>query len=358
MRESQNPFSISFGLPPVRYVARLEQTNDIIVDFSNNISSGHVFMITGVRGCGKTVLLSTVSSELKKADNWVVIDLNPNRDMLQALAGKLYGEKGIHQQFRDAKIDLSAFGLGVSIKGADPVTDIEAALFRMISLLEKQKRKLLITVDEATNNKNVRAFTSSFQSMLREKLPVFLLMTGLYDHINNLQNEKTLTFLYRAPKIMLGPLNLYAIKTEYQHVFDISAEMAVMMTKLTKGYSFAFQVLGYLCWKHGGTELTDDEIRSRIIPQYDQYLEEYAYEKIWSELHKPDRKLLTAMAKHEKADIPILRTELEMSPQLFYKYRKRLSMQGILSETDEDRLDFVLPRFKEYILRRELFYGE
>ena len=57
-----------------------------------------------------------------------MIDLNPNRDMLQALAGKLYGEKGTHQIFQEARLDLFAFGLGVSVKGADPVTDIEAAL--------------------------------------------------------------------------------------------------------------------------------------------------------------------------------------------------------------------------------------
>ena len=62
MNGSQNPFSISFGLPPSVYVTRLEQTNSIISDFSNNAASGHVFMITGVRGSGKTVLMSAVAS--------------------------------------------------------------------------------------------------------------------------------------------------------------------------------------------------------------------------------------------------------------------------------------------------------
>ena len=74
-------------------------------------------------------------------------------------------------------------------------------------------------------------------------------MTGLYDNLYNLQNEKTLTFLYRAPKIILDPLNYTAIVSHYKKTFDIDNEKAERMAKLTKGYSFAFQVLGYLRWE-------------------------------------------------------------------------------------------------------------
>ncbi len=355
MKTAQNPFSISFGIPPARYVSRLDPMEEILSDFSNSVSSGHVFLITGVRGCGKTVLLATVSDQLRKEDEWIVIDLNPNRDMLQALAGKLYGVKGAHRLFSEARLDLSAFGLGVSVKGADPVTDIEAAIFRMAEILKEKKKKILLTVDEVTNNPNVRAFASSFQSMLRERLPVYLLMTGLYDHVNNLQNEKSLTFLYRAQKIMLGPLNLYAVKELYQETFEISEEMAVLLAKLTKGYSFAFQVLGYLFWRQGGKEMSEEELRREILPRYDQYLEEYCYEKIWAEVHVSDRKVLTMMTKQEEPTIATVRTALGMSPQLFYKYKKRLLLKGILLE-ENGRLMFALPRFGEYILRRELFY--
>ena len=47
-------------------------------------------------------------------------------------------------------------------------------------------------------------------------------MAGLFDNISNLQNEKSLTFLYRAPKIFLEPLSIPAITTSYRSVFDIS----------------------------------------------------------------------------------------------------------------------------------------
>ena len=83
---------------------------------------------------------------------------------------------------------------------------------------------------------------------MRQDYPVYLLMTGLYENIYNLQNEKTLTFLYRAPKISLQPLNAGAVVSSYSNTFNISDEKAREMYTLTKGYPFAFQVLGYLCW--------------------------------------------------------------------------------------------------------------
>jgi len=41
-------------------------------------------------------------------------------------------------------------------------------------------------------------------------------MTGLFENIDALQNEKNLTFLYRAPKVKLQPLDKGAVKQKYQ----------------------------------------------------------------------------------------------------------------------------------------------
>ena len=122
---------------------------------------------------------------------------------------------------------------------------------------------------------NIKIFASSFQIFLREEYPIYLLMTGLYENIYDLQNEKSLTFLYRAPKIILEPLNYTAIKSHYMRIFDINDEMADKMTLLTRGYPFAFQVLGYLYWDNRKDHTLED-----IMPEYDQYLDEYVYSNI------------------------------------------------------------------------------
>ncbi len=110
-------------------------------------------------------------------------------------------------------------------------------------------------------------------------------MTGLYENIYELQNDKALTFLYRAPKLILEPLNYTAVRKSYADIFQIDLETAEKMTSLTKGYPFAYQVLGYLYWLHRDTKSLEE-----ILPEYDQYLEEYVYSKIWSELSELDKK--------------------------------------------------------------------
>ena len=51
---------------------------------------------------------------------------------------------------------------------------------------------------------------------------------------------------------------------KYKTIFKIESEQAAKMAELTKGYPFAFQVLGYLTWNHEG----DYEA---VIDEYEQY---------------------------------------------------------------------------------------
>lgn len=73
----------------------------------------------------------------------------------------------------------------------------------------------------------------------------------------------------------------------------------------TKGYSFAFQVLGYFTWENKG-----DYKKSHN--DYRQYLEDYVYEKIWSGLSKTDKKVVYALAKTESGKISEIRKLLDM----------------------------------------------
>ena len=65
----------------------------------------------------KTVLLTTVSNEFRKMEDWIVVDLSPERDMLNALAAELSNRKELFQIFKDAKINLSIdWSYGESVK--------------------------------------------------------------------------------------------------------------------------------------------------------------------------------------------------------------------------------------------------
>lgn len=342
-----NPFTLSFGKKPLQYISRIAQTNEIFDNFMAQEPSNQIYMLTGVRGSGKTVMMANIAGEIKKNENWIVVELNPTRDLLQSLAAKLYSLPEMQPCFIQAKLDFSALGLGVSLENAVPITDIEYAIEKMLTEIQKRSKRLLITIDEVTNCEYIRIFASSFQIFLRQNYPVFLLMTGLYENIYDLQNEDSLTFLYRAPKVILEPLNYTAVRKKYMDIFKIDMEKAEEMTGLTGGYPFAFQVLGYLLWEN-----KDVESIKEILPEYDQYLEEYVYGKIWSELSELDKKILVEMAVNGETKVKKIRDGVGLKSEQFAVYRDRLKRKGIFDTGKYGEVSFALPRFAEFIKMR------
>ena len=339
----QNPFTLTFGRSPLESVDRPVQINEIIEAFTADTINQQMFIITGVRGSGKTVMMTEISHKLRADDHWIVIELNPQTDLLSAMLSKLNSDQICTSLIKSAKIDLSFFGFGVTVEGATPITDTETAIIKILEKLQKSEKRLLVTIDEMTNSESMKVFAGAFQIFVRQELPVFILGTGLYENIEELQNEKSLTFLYRAPKIQLKPLNNGAITNKYKTIFNISQEQASQMAQLTKGYPFAFQVLGYLTWNNSGDY-------HAVLGEYTQYLSEFVYDKIWSELSPKDRAVARAIADVKSGKIKDIREQLGMETNEFNPYRKRLIKKGIVSGEMRGYVYFTLPLFDEYVI--------
>lgn len=339
----QNPYTLVFGKEPNQLISRISQITEIAETFNSEIPAQQIYMITGVRGTGKTVFMTEIAKKLNKYDNWIVVELNPEKDLLVGLAAKLSSENELAQIFKNAKINLSFFGFGLEVSGGTPITDIETAITKMMESLKKHGKRVLITVDEVTSTQTMREFASAFQIFVRQDLPIFLLMTGLYENVNELQNEKNLTFLYRAPKIELKPLNIGTIARNYKNNFNLNDDAALSMAKLTRGYSFAFQVLGYFTWENDGDY-------DGVLGDYKQYLDDYVYDKIWSELSRGDRKILYGMANRDNGRISDIREFLGIETNEFNPYRKRLIKKGIINGDERGYVKFVLPLFEQYVI--------
>ena len=128
----------------------------------------------------------------------------------------------------------------------------------------------------------------------------------------------------------------------WEHV-TIESEQAAKMAELTKGYPFAFQVLGYLTWNHAG----DYEA---VIDEYEQYLSEFVYDKIWSELSQKDRIVARGIAEVDGGKIKDIWERIGMETNEFNPYRKRLIKKGILSGEMRGYVYFTLPLFDEYVI--------
>lgn len=341
-----NPFELTFGLKPNNYISRLKQSEEIISNFKS-ATGNKVFLITGVRGTGKTVMLSHISKQFENEKNWIVIELIPNYDMLEQFASALYDSSIMNKIFSIKTFGFSFSGISFSIKGEKPITNVISLIEVLLDKIKKTGKNVLIAVDEVSNNDYVKTFTQVFQLLIRKEYPIHLLMTGLYQNIYELQNDKDLTFLYRAPKINLEPLNLVAITNSYQELLNITKEEALVLAKETKGYAYAYQVLGHLVFDRKDPKLDD-----HLYAKYDQYLEEYVYEKMYSELSSNDKKILKAFTNDGINSVDNLMLKSKMKKNIFSVYRDRLIKRGIIESPEYGKLYLKLPRFYEFLERQ------
>lgn len=336
---SENPFTLTFGQKPMEFISRTEQIGNIIQTFDMEAPSSKVYMIAGVRGSGKTVSLTEIAEHYDAKSNWIVLRLSADTDLIAGAISEIKRISEFHHLDLGLNINLGVAEFTLNT-GRNPV-EKDAELRNLLEKLKEQGKRVLFIIDEIVNNPYVKIFVSCFQIYITNNYPVYLVMAGLYDNISNLQNEKSLTFLYRAPKVFLEPLSIPAMTTSYRTVFDISMEEAVSMAKLTKGYPFAFQILGYLKWETNAP-------LEKILPRFDEQLTIYAYEKIWSELSELDQKVVyvisTGIIKTGE-----IREKLAISPQLLNVYRKRLMERGVVDGSKHGELSLALPRFEVYI---------
>jgi len=351
-RAEDNPFTLQFSYIPPKMIARASLSEEIITDLCMKVPSFRGHFLTGVRGCGKSVMMAEIATELSKRNEWIVVDIeSPKLNIVDSLARGLYRIPKLRRLFIDASIDLSVLGLGIKIQKAELIASNEYdAIDFMLKALKKSEIKLLVTIDEVTYCNQIADFSHALSSYARSGYEIYLLMTGLKENIKAIRNDKSLTFLYRAKEHELEPLNITAIRASYQGEFGVSTEEAEQMAHLTKGYSFAFQLLGYLTWKACCLGEFDGTCHDNLLNNYDQYLAEFSYDKIWSELPTKEREVIRGIATSADCSVKSSREAVGMDSSKFSVYRDRLIEKGLINGREYGKVKLTLPRFGEYAL--------
>lgn len=338
--KKNNPFTLTFGKQPNEYINRYENPDMILSTFEAENPISQAYIIEGIRGSGKTVLMTSITNELSKNKDWIVIGLNSTQNLINDCAMRLIDSCKKMPDFLKQGFNISIAGFGIGVNGNDTPQDSVSIIDNILSSLKKHNKKVVITIDEVMHDENMRHFASQFQIFVRKDYPVFLLMAGLYENIYAIQNDPALTFLLRTPKISLEPLSLHQITKQYSDIFQIDVDSAKNLAKITKGYAFAFQALGLLYYEH-----RDEMELSDILLKLDDMLDDFVYKKIWSSLSKQDKDVVLAIKKDETKVSEICK-KTGMTSSIFSRYRDRLIKRGIIMSSGHGYVSLLLPRFE------------
>lgn len=338
---TKNPFNVTFGKEPNEIISRKDELSEIYDSLSTGLSNDEVFIISGARRSGKTVAMTTIGDYYRKQQGWIVVVLNPEGDLLEQLACKILDEGRLKRLFIKAEFNFSFKGFGFSISGERPLESVSSLLSKELEHLKSKGTRLLITIDEISPNQNIRIFIHEFQAFLRAKYDVFLVMAGLYKNVSSFARQRSVTFLCRAPKIILKPLNLMAIAHSYAKIFELDETSSAKLAKFTKGYAYAYQLLGDILFISGEHSLSEENAR-----RFDETIYERAYSIIYRELSPREKTILMASLDDNSNKEVLERTG--MSKSQLSNYKSVLAKKGIIEERSE-AIIFALPRFKEFL---------
>ena len=344
----RNPYALSFGRIPTQYISRDILIDEIVSAFNCEVPDEQAFKITGIRGTGKTVTLTAIEKELAESEGWIIVGLKPGAEITNDLVAKLYTEVPLITNYIDANLNLTAFGIGVNLAKKSPAASLDVVLEDILQKLHKENRRVLITIDEARKTDSLIDFIQEFQILIRKDLPIYLLVAGLYEDIEDIENTDGLTFFLRATKYEMTPLNIGVIKEDYKSTLGLSDDVAYELAVMTKGYAFAYQAFGKYMW-----DSKNNEITPMVLAKVDDALAQKVYDKIWSELVSKDKWYLSFIVQKDSMDASELLEMTKKTHSDWSEPRKRLIEKGVIDGSIRGKIVLKLPRFKEYVASKQ-----
>lgn len=171
-------------------------------------------------------------------------------------------------------------------------------------------------------------FIRAYQGFLIDRYDVRLLMTGLEKNISKLESDRSLTFLFRAPRIQLTSLSLAAIYESYKSTFDVSEDDAIKLAKATKGYALAYQVLGDILFRTGERTLS-----KKVLSEFDVKLNDWSYRTIWSELSNEEKRCLFCISSGASSNKELME-KLNITKGALSIYKNKLLKEGLIDKLE------------------------
>lgn len=244
---------------------------------------------------------------------------------------------------------MSLFGASIEKKANVTKESTNLIADKLINEFTKKRKRILFCIDEISNTQNIKAFFQAFNIWLRKDYDVLILLTGLKKNVLSLQGDNRISFLKRAEKKELVNLNIRAIKSNYEKTLNVSEEIATQMALFTKGYSYAFQVLGYLCYKHSAQY-------TEIINEFDEKLTNNVYDIVWDDLTEKEKTVVKAIINSPTLTTNDIISSSGIDSNTYNEYRNILITKGLIKTAGYGKIDIVMPRFAE-IAKEQLRLG-
>lgn len=373
----RSPFKPTAGRQPPVLVGRDRD----IENFRMAIEEGpgapeRLLFVTGARGIGKTVMLNALSHVVQE-QGWITVNETASSGFVSRIVQALQGErpKQILYTLPSASLEVPFAGAQATVgfgqvqvsTGLEPL-DIRHAIGGRLDRLDENKQGVLITLDELgveSPMEEVRAFATAIQHLIREERNIAVVFAGIPSMVDDVVNDKVLTFLRRAERFHLRNVRNEDVWSAFEHTISENgkrADYGVLnaLTLATHGYPFMIQLVGHQAWRISESAGHDDEI---TLDDAQQGIEK-ARDRIGELVNGPAVDGLPPMARAYLMlmavdDGPSNTTEIahrmHKTPQYASVYRARLIHEDYIKPAGRGYVEFTMPFMREYLRQYAAF---
>ena len=388
MRALTNPYTPNAGAEPQAVVGRDDQLDsfDLLLARIERGRTEQSMIITGLRGVGKTVLLGQFRVKAL-AREWVVIELEVSKhddaEFRSDISGRLrtallelsprarWTERFVHAAavLKSFTISVDAAGslsAGVDVEAAEGFADhanlamdLTDVFLSLGEAAHERGRGVVLLFDEIQflGRTQLEALIEALHKMVQRKLPITMVGAGLPQIAELAGDAKSYAErLFKFPAIEnLPPDDARAAlsRPAEDEGARLSADALDEAIKITGGYPYFIQELGYAVWTVAeGPVITMEDVR-QAVPAYEAKLDASFFRVRLDRATDLQRAYLRAMAQlgptaQKAADVADLmgRSSTNLGPT-----RAELINMGLLYTPEHGYAAFTVPHFDKFMLR-------
>ena len=273
-----NPFKPTAGKMPPVLMGREQDVADFFEGLVNGAGSpGRLMLVTGQRGFGKTVLL-TEFVRVARSQGWPVLMETANDGMCARIIEALRAQRPYLSEGTVAP-SLSLAGMasislgGIKLSPREATPTLRSVINERLATLEPGGG-IFVAIDEAqagTRDEMV-SLATAIQLVIQEqdladvpdsqKKGIAFVFAGVPSLVDELVDDKVLTFLRRCQRHDLGAIPLPDVRNGYVRVASdngkrISEDIAAQAAEVTGGFPYMIQLVGYYMWQSADTRRSD-----------------------------------------------------------------------------------------------------
>ncbi len=386
MKAVLNPFSPGAGSPPPELAGRSEILEKAMVALAR-IKAGRSeksFLLVGLRGVGKTVLLHKIS-EVAEENGYKPLMIEAREDKslsellipyLRQLLFSLDIGKSVSEKVKRATRILKSFMLKVNPNGAvefgldidpekgtadsgDLETDLSQLFIALGEAAQDRSTAIAIIVDEMQylNDEELSSLIMAVHKITQKSLPLIVIGAGLPQLLGKAGNAKSYAErLFDYPEV--GPLENDDAKlalqgpVNAQHVL-FSDDALNEILRVTEKYPYFLQEWGYQAWLLAEKSPITLPVVKKASTESIRRLDKNFFRVRFDRLTPREREYLRAMAElgpgaHRSGDIADL---LHLEVQSVAPFRSSLIRKGMIYSPAHGDTEFTVPLFVDFMKR-------